>query len=144
MSKPKCDGCLDPRINGAGCCTPSQIWADLDHATATLAVAERGLEQTRFAYKEAVSGYTREDLNIAQSKVDAAQVTVETLESLVDQMVVVAPADSQMLRITIEDGEFVLPGIALISRTDVARVSLRNSRSQVPPGNIRESSPHWV
>ena len=40
--------------------------------------------------------YTREDLGIAQSKVEAAQAGVETLQSLVDQMVVVAPADSQV------------------------------------------------
>ena len=56
--------------------------ADLDRATATLAVAERGLEQARFTYKEAVSGYTREDLGIAQSKVEAAQAGVDTPFSL--------------------------------------------------------------
>ena len=93
--------------------------ADLDRATATLAVAERGLEQARFAYKEAVAGYTREDLGIAQSKVEAAQAGVETLKSLVDQMVVVAPADSQVFRIPIEEGEFVLPGIPLITLVDL-------------------------
>ena len=94
--------------------------ADLDRATAALAVAERGLEQARFAYKEAVSGFTREDLGIAQSKVEAAQAGVDTLQSLVDQMVVVAPADSQVFRIPIEDGEFVLPGIPLITLVDLA------------------------
>lgn len=94
--------------------------ADLDRATAALAVSERGLEQARFAYQEAVSGYTREDLGIAQSKVEAAQAGVETSKSLVDQMVVVAPADSQVFRIPIEDGEFVLPGIPLISLVDLA------------------------
>jgi HlyD family secretion protein len=94
--------------------------ADFDKATAELAVAQRGLEQARFAYNEAVAGYTREDLGIAQSKVAAGKAGVETLKSLVDQMAVVAPADSQVFRIPIEDGEFVLPGIPLITLVDLA------------------------
>lgn len=94
--------------------------ADLDRATAELAIAQRGLEQARFAYKEAVAGYTREDLGIAQTKVEAAKAGMETLKSLVDQMVVVAPADSQVFRIPIEDGEFVLPGVPLITLVDLS------------------------
>lgn len=94
--------------------------ADLDKATAELAVAERGLEQARFAYNEAVAGYTREDLGIAQAKVETAKAGVQTLKALVDQMVVFAPADSQVFRIPIEDGEFVLPGIPLITLVDLA------------------------
>jgi HlyD family secretion protein len=94
--------------------------ADLDKATAELAVAERGLEQSRFAYNEAVAGFTREDLGIALAKVETAKANVETLKALVDQMVVLAPADSQVFRIPIEDGEFVLPGIPLITLVDLA------------------------
>ena len=93
--------------------------SDLDKATAELAVAERGLEQARFAYNEAVAGFTREDLGIAQAKVEAAKAGAETLKALVDQMVVVAPADSQVFRIPVEDGEFVLPGIPLITLVDL-------------------------
>jgi HlyD family secretion protein len=94
--------------------------ADLDKATAELAVAQRGLEQARFAYKEAVAGFTREDQGVAQAKVETAKANVETLKALVDQMVVFAPADSQVFRIPIEDGEFVLQGIPLITLVDLA------------------------
>jgi HlyD family secretion protein len=94
--------------------------ADLDKATAELAVAERGLEQARFAYNEAVAGFTREDQGVAQAKVETAKANVETLKALVDQMVVLAPADSQVFRIPVEDGEFVLPGIPLITLVDLA------------------------
>jgi HlyD family secretion protein len=94
--------------------------ADLDKATAELEVAERGLEQSRFAYNEAVAGFTREDLGIALAKVETAKTNVDTLKALVDQMVVLAPADSQVFRIPIEDGEFVLPGIPLITLVDLA------------------------
>jgi HlyD family secretion protein len=44
---------------------------------------------------------------------------MQTLKSLVDQMVVVAPAASQVFRISVEDGEFVLPGVPLISLVDL-------------------------
>ena len=94
--------------------------ADLDRATAALAVAERTLDQARFAYNEAVAGFTREDLGIAQAKVESAQGRRRDAKSLVDQMVVVAPADSQVFRIPIEDGEFVLPGVPLITLVDLA------------------------
>jgi HlyD family secretion protein len=66
-----------------------------------------------------VAGFTREDLAIAQAKVESAQADVQTLKSLVDQMVVVAPAASQVFRIPVEDGEFVLPGVPLISLVDL-------------------------
>jgi len=94
--------------------------AQLDQATTTLSVAERGLEQARFAYHEAASGFLPEDLAIARAKVEAANAAVETTRALVDQMAVVAPADSQVFRIPVEEGEFVLPGIPLITLVDLS------------------------
>jgi HlyD family secretion protein len=90
-----------------------------DKDRAALTLAERMLDQARFAYNEAVAGYTREDLGIALAKVESAKADVETLKALVDQMVVVAPANSQVFRIPVEDGEFVLPGVPLISLVDL-------------------------
>jgi HlyD family secretion protein len=94
--------------------------ADLDKATAELAVAERGSEQARLAHEEAVSGFTREELGIAQAKVETAKAAVETLKSLVEQMMVLAPANVQVFRIPIEEGEVVIPGVPLISLVDLA------------------------
>jgi HlyD family secretion protein len=91
-----------------------------DKDSATLTLAERTLDQARFAYNEAVAGFTREDLNIALAKVDSAQADVETLKALVNQMAVVSPADSQVFRIPVEDGEFVLPGVPLITLVDLS------------------------
>src|SRR3954447_20808245 len=91
-----------------------------DKDRAALTLAERTLDQARFAYDEAVSGFTREDLGIALAKVDSARADMETLKALVDQMVVVAPADSQVFRIPVEDGEFVLPGVPLITLVDLS------------------------
>src|SRR5215472_5126014 len=89
-----------------------------DKDSAALTLAERTLDQTRFAYNEAVAGFTREDLGIALAKFESAKADVETLKALVDQMVVVAPSDGQVFHIPVEDGEFVMPGVLLISLID--------------------------
>ena len=81
---------------------------------------DRTSDQARFAYNEAVAGFTREDLNIAPAKVDSAQADVDTLKALVNQMAVVAPADSQVFRIPVETGEFVPPGVPLITLVDLS------------------------
>ena len=94
--------------------------AQYDKDSAALTLAERTLDQAHFAYNEAVAGFTREDLGIALAKVESAKADVETLKALVDQMVVVAPADGQVFHIPVEDGEFVLPGVPLISLIDPA------------------------
>jgi HlyD family secretion protein len=93
--------------------------SQLDKDRAALTLAERTRDQARFAYDEAASGFTREDLGIALAKVETAKADVETLKALVAQMVVVAPADAQVFRIPVEDGEFVLPGVPLISLVDL-------------------------
>ncbi len=93
--------------------------SQLDRDSAALTLAERTLDQARLSYQEAVAGFTKEDLAIAQAKVESAQANVQTLQSLVDQMVVVAPADSQVFRIPVEDGEYVLPGVPLITLVDL-------------------------
>jgi HlyD family secretion protein len=58
--------------------------SQFDKDRAALTLAERTLEQAVFAYNEAVSGFTREDLNIALAKVESAKADVETLKALVD------------------------------------------------------------
>ena len=93
--------------------------SQLDRDSAALTLAARTLDQAHFAYDEAVAGFTREDQNIALAKVESARADEETLKALVDQMVVVAPADSQVFRIPVEDGEFVLPGVPLITLVDL-------------------------
>src|SRR5271169_846411 len=64
--------------------------SQFDKDRAALTLAERSLDQARFAYKEAVAGFTREDLGVALAKVETAKADVDTLRALVDQMVVMA------------------------------------------------------
>lgn len=93
--------------------------SQFDNDNTALTLAERSRDQARFAYDEAVAGFTREDLGIALAKVETGRADLDTIKALVDQMVVVAPADSEVFRIPIEDGEFVLPGIPLITLIDL-------------------------
>jgi HlyD family secretion protein len=92
--------------------------ADLDSAAAALAAADRALAQARSAYDDAVAGDTAEDLAVVQARVEAARAGTEALRALVDQLTVQAPADSQVVRIAVETGEVVVPGVPLITLVD--------------------------
>jgi len=97
----------------------------LDEATDALRVAQRGYDQAKLAYQEAVAGFTPEEVKMAEAKVVQADAAVKTLQSLVDQLVVVAPGETQVYEINIEEGEVVGPGIPLMSLVDMNDVWLR-------------------
>jgi HlyD family secretion protein len=97
----------------------------LDEATDALRVAERSYEQAKLAYQEAVAGFTTEEVHMAEAKVVQADAAIKTLQSLVDQMVVVAPTETQVYEINVEEGEVVGPGIPLISLVDMKDIWLR-------------------
>ncbi|HWT99156.1 MAG TPA: efflux RND transporter periplasmic adaptor subunit [Terriglobales bacterium] len=97
----------------------------LDEATDALRVAQRSYDQAKLAYQEAVAGFTPEEVKMAEAKVVQADAAVKTLQSLVDQLVVTAPGDTQVYEINIEEGEVVGPGIPLMSLVDMNDVWLR-------------------
>jgi HlyD family secretion protein len=77
-------------------------------------------EQAKFAYNQAVNGYTREERQIATANVDKAVADVEAVQSIVDQMVVYAPVASQVYKRNVEPGEYVSPGVPLFTLIDVS------------------------
>ena len=81
----------------------------LDEATAALRVAQRSYDQAKLGYQEAIAGFTPEEVHMAETKVLRAAAAVATLQSLVDQMVVTAPAATQVYQINVEEGEVVAP-----------------------------------
>ena len=91
-----------------------------DQATDALREAQKGTEQAKFAYNQAVNGYTREERQIARANVDKAIADVETVQSIVDQMIVYAPVASQVYKRNVEPGEFVSPGVPLFTLIDVS------------------------
>ena len=91
----------------------------LDQATNALIVSSRTLEQAKLAYDQAVSGFTKEDIEIAKAAVAKAKADVAALQAQVDELTIHTPIDAQVFRIDIEQGEFVLAGVPLLSLSDV-------------------------
>jgi HlyD family secretion protein len=90
----------------------------LDEATASLDVARRSRQEAKLAYEEAIAGYTVEERGVAKANVVKADAAIATLEAQVAELTVKAPLVAQV-------GEFVSPGVPLLSLIDLSDVWLR-------------------
>ena len=97
----------------------------LDEVTNQLQVAERSSEQAKFAYEEAVAGPTKEERGIARATVVKAQADIDTIRAQVNELVVRAPIAAQVYQIGAELGDYVSPGVPLLSLVDLNDVYLR-------------------
>ena len=93
--------------------------ARLDQATDALHESERAVDQARSAYEQAVNGYTREEHAIAEANVGKAIADIKAVQSIIDQMVVYAPVASQVYQRNVEPGEYVSPGVPLVTLIDL-------------------------
>jgi len=93
--------------------------ARLDQATDALHESERAADQAKSAYDQAVNGYTREEREIAVANVQKAVADITAVQSIIDQMVVYAPVASQVYKRNVEPGEYVSPGVPLITLIDL-------------------------
>jgi HlyD family secretion protein len=93
--------------------------AELDKATDSLDESQRAADQAKSAYDEAVNGYTREEREIAEATVKKAVADTKQVQSIIDQMVVYAPVASQVYQRNVEPGEYVSPGVPLITLIDL-------------------------
>ena len=93
--------------------------ARLDEATDALHESERAVDQANSAHEEAVNGYTPEEREIAAANVGKALADINAVQSIIDQMVVYAPVASQVYQRNVEPGEFVSPGVPLITLVDL-------------------------
>uniref|UniRef100_UPI003013BE0B HlyD family secretion protein n=1 Tax=Methylobacterium nigriterrae TaxID=3127512 RepID=UPI003013BE0B len=107
----------------------------LDEVTDTLHVAERSLDQAKLALQAAVTGYTAEERGIAHANVAKAKATIDTIKAQVDELVVKAPLSAQVYQISAEVGEYVSPGVPLLSLIDLNDLWLRfNLREDLAKG----------
>jgi len=107
----------------------------LDQVTNSLEVAKRSQDSAQLAYNEAVNGATKEERAIAQTNVVQAQASVDTIKASVDELTVKAPIASQVYQIGAEVGEYVSPGVPLLSLIDLNNVYLRfNLREDLVKG----------
>jgi HlyD family secretion protein len=93
--------------------------ARLDQATDALHESERAADQAKSAYDQAVNGYTREEREIAVANVQKAIADITAIQAIIDQMVVYAPVASQVYKRNVEPGEYVSPGVPLITLIDL-------------------------
>jgi HlyD family secretion protein len=93
--------------------------ARLDQVTDSLHESERATDQAKSAYEQAVNGYTAEERQIAVTSVQKAAADITAVQSIIDQMVVYAPVASQVYQRNVEPGEYVSPGVPLITLIDL-------------------------
>jgi HlyD family secretion protein len=96
--------------------------ARLDQVTDALHESERAVDQAKSAYEQAVNGYTKEERAIAKANVEKADADIESVQSIIDQLVVYAPVGSQVYQRNVEPGEYVSPGVPLVTLIDLADV----------------------
>jgi HlyD family secretion protein len=93
--------------------------ARLDQATDSLHEDQRAVDQAQSAYDHAVNGYTREEHEIAEANVGKAIADIKAVQSIIDQMVIYAPVAFQVHKRNVEPGEYVSPGVALVTLVDL-------------------------
>ena len=93
--------------------------ARLDQATDGLHESQRAVDQAKSAYEQAVNGYTKEEHEIAVANVAKALADIKAVQSIIDQLVVYAPIASQVYQRNIEPGEYVSPGVPLVTLIDL-------------------------
>jgi HlyD family secretion protein len=96
--------------------------ARLDQVTDNLHESERAVDQAKSAYDQAVNGYTREEREIARANVEKGSADIQAVQSIVDQMAVYAPVAAQIYQRNVEPGEYVSPGVPLVTLIDLADV----------------------
>jgi HlyD family secretion protein len=96
--------------------------ARLDQVTDALHESERAVDQAKSAYEQAVNGYTKEERAIAKANVEKASADIQSVQSIIDQLLVYAPVASQVYQRNVEPGEYVSPGVPLVTLIDLADV----------------------
>jgi HlyD family secretion protein len=93
--------------------------ARLDQATDSLHESQRAVDQAQSAYDQAVNGYTKEEHEIAEANVGKAIADIKAVQAIIDEMVIDAPVASQVYQRHVEPGEYVSPGVPLVTLIDL-------------------------
>lgn len=94
----------------------------LDQMTNSLHESERAVDQAQSAYDQAINGYTKEERAISRANVEKANADIQSVQSIIDQLAVYAPVASQVYQRNVEPGEYVSPGVPLVTLIDLADV----------------------
>jgi HlyD family secretion protein len=97
----------------------------LDEATANLDVTRRALQQSRLSLDEAINGYTTEERDVARAAVAKAEAAIATLQAQVRELTIKSPAEAQVYQTGAEPGEYVSPGVPLLTLVVLSDVWVR-------------------
>ena len=89
--------------------------AELDVAAGKLEESQKGLDQARSDYEEALNGATPEERRVAVATVEKAIADVDAIQATLSQMVVTAPIAARVYKSDAEPGEFVSAGTPLLT-----------------------------
>ncbi len=88
---------------------------ELDNATAAVGTARAKLAAAQKTYEAAHLGPTREELAIADAKVENAEAAVAVIAARVAKLRLRAPTDGSVALIVAEPGEAIIPGQPIMS-----------------------------
>jgi HlyD family secretion protein len=97
----------------------------LDEATQNLDVSRRSQDQAKLALDEAIAGYTAEEHGVARATVVKAHAAITTLKAQVAELTVESPRAAQVYHRSAEQGEYVSPGVPLLTLVDLSDVWIR-------------------
>jgi len=97
----------------------------LDEATATLDVARRSQQQAKLALDEAINGYTAEERGVAEAALAKAEAAITTLQAQIAELTVKPPSAAQVYHTGADPGEYVSPGVPLLTLIDLSDIWVR-------------------
>jgi HlyD family secretion protein len=97
----------------------------LDEATANLDVTRRSQQQAKLALDEAINGYTAEERGVAQAALAKSEAAITTLQAEVAELTVKSPSAAQVYHTGADPGEYVSPGVPLLTLVDLSDIWLR-------------------
>ena len=114
---------------------------DLDKAAAAVATARAKLAAAEKTYEAAHLGPTREELAIADAKVENAAMSVSVIAAQVAKLKILAPTDGVIAVIVAEPGEAIIPGQPVLTMEATGRRWTSFNLREDQFGELRIGSP---
>ncbi len=96
--------------------------AEMERAQAALVLAQKTFDRTHTLTEQGNAPQARLDQAIARTSVEKANADIQSVQSIIDQLQVYAPVASQVYQRNVEPGEYVSPGVPLVTLIDLSDV----------------------
>ena len=85
-----------------------------------IAVAQAGVLQAEASLEQAKLGPTTEQIAVAEAGVEQAEAALAQTQLVLDRLEIKASMDAMVISLNVETGEYVSPGIAVVSLADLS------------------------